>query len=672
DVAGNVEATTTVTVLLDTLHPDAVIDSPAPGTVTSATVSPSWHSTDPSATTQATLNGSPFSPGSTVATDGVYTLVVTATDQAGNETSASVGFEIDATSPDVAITPSPLAPTGLNGWYATSPVFAEIASGDYTALSLYSLVGESGPWSVYLSPVALSSEGTNTIWAYAVDTVGNASAVTSLSVRTDTLGTETTSDIDEAWQRGPVTVTLSENTDGLAPATTFYRLDSGEPTTYTAPFAVSTEGTTSVEYWSVDEAGNTEIHTTKVVSVDTVAPVTSYTPSATWSTEPFDITLSREDTTSGLFETYFAWDGAAVSTYTAPLAALEGAHELSYYSVDVAGNVEATTTVTVLLDTVAPLTTSDTVSTYLNTATVNLTSADLDSGVQYTRWRLDGGIWNTGTTVTTSTAGAHTLEFYSLDNAGNIEITKAASFTVMTRFEQADPLLVYNKTWALQTHATYFSGGTHRIVNEPAASVIAAFTGTRIDWISTTAPDYGIARVTLDGGTPFDVDMYSATHQRKQTVWSASGLSPGAHTLRIEWTGRKNAASTLTYIAIDALDVDGSLVVVDLTAPVSTLTADPTWSQGPVEFTLTATDTITAVAHSYYKLNGGETQTYTSPVSVSSEGVTTIAYWSVDVRGNTETMRNATVRVDDTAPVTTSDIDEAWQTGPVTATLSET
>jgi hypothetical protein len=41
-------------------------------------------------------------------------------------------------------------------------------------------------------------------------------------------------------------------------------------------------------------------------------------------------------------------------------------------------------------------------------------------------------------------------------------------------------------------------------------------------------------------------------------VWSAT-LPAGVHTVKIEWTGTKNSASTGTYINTDAFDVIGTL-----------------------------------------------------------------------------------------------------------------
>ena len=85
-----------------------------------------------------------------------------------------------------------------------------------------------------------------------------------------------------------------------------------------------------------------------------------------------------------------------------------------------------------------------------------------------------------------------------------------------------------------------------------------AFTGTRLDWIGTKATNYGIAKVTVDGGAPIDVDLY-ATFAFKQKIWSTGTLADGAHIVKVEWTGTKNASSSGTYFNVDAFDVLGTL-----------------------------------------------------------------------------------------------------------------
>lgn len=48
------------------------------------------------------------------------------------------------------------------------------------------------------------------------------------------------------------------------------------------------------------------------------------------------------------------------------------------------------------------------------------------SGCKETKYRVDGGTWQTGNSVNITTDGDHAIEFYSIDNAGNIEAPKSA------------------------------------------------------------------------------------------------------------------------------------------------------------------------------------------------------------------------------------------------------
>ena len=85
------------------------------------------------------------------------------------------------------------------------------------------------------------------------------------------------------------------------------------------------------------------------------------------------------------------------------------------------------------------------------------------------------------------------------------------------------------------------------------------FVGSYLSWIAKKSPVYGKAKVTLDGGTPVVVDLYTAKEVWKQKVWETKTLVPGTHTVKIEWTGTKNSAATDTNIGVDAFDVIGVL-----------------------------------------------------------------------------------------------------------------
>ncbi len=174
------------------------------------------------------------------------------------------------------------------------------------------------------------------------------------------------------------------------------------------------------------------------IASDTVAPVTT----ADLTAAPAGIiSLVATDTGVGVDVTYFTLDGGDLSVGTQVLAATEGTHTVQYWSTDTAANVETTNTAIFYVDRTAPLTTSDALPSYAGTATIGLSAADEagGSGVAATWFRMDGGVDTTGSVVITDAIGAHTLEFWSVDNAGNVEATQTATFTVTDALVMLEP-----------------------------------------------------------------------------------------------------------------------------------------------------------------------------------------------------------------------------------------
>jgi hypothetical protein len=128
----------------------------------------------------------------------------------------------------------------------------------------------------------------------------------------------------------------------------------------------------------------------------------------------------------------------------------------------------------------------------------------------------------------------------------------------LTRFEQTDPDLAYAGYWDTLTNPLA-SGGSFGCGEYTGASVTVEFTGKYLSWITKKHPNYGMARVTLDGGDPVMVDLYDANEIWQQKVWETGILPNGSHTVLIEWTGEKNPSSGATVIGLDALDVWGAL-----------------------------------------------------------------------------------------------------------------
>jgi murein DD-endopeptidase MepM/ murein hydrolase activator NlpD len=143
----------------------------------------------------------------------------------------------------------------------------------------------------------------------------------------------------------------------------------------------------------------------------------------------------------------------------------------------------------------------------------------------------------------------------ALDVKGNLVDPPATA--ALTRYEQTNAKIAYKGTWLTFT-ASGASGGSYKYADS-AASATVRFTGTRLDWIATKGYTQGKAAVSLDGGSPVVVDLYSPTTLRQVKVWSTGLVALGPHTLTITWLGQRSVAAGGTRVNLDALDVVGAL-----------------------------------------------------------------------------------------------------------------
>ncbi|MGH8245096.1 MAG: Ig-like domain-containing protein [Gammaproteobacteria bacterium] len=129
--------------------------------------------------------------------------------------------------------------------------------------------------------------------------------------------------------------------------------------------------------------------------------------------------------------------------------------------------------------------------------------------------------------------------------------------TLGTRFEESDWSVAYTGNWNRKNQNHAWSHGTVATSNAPGSQATFTFTGTSVSWIGRRGPGDAIARVYLDGAFVADVDNYAPTEGLQDTLFTATGLVYGSHTLTIEVTGRANPATTLAYpwVIVDAFDV---------------------------------------------------------------------------------------------------------------------
>jgi len=140
-----------------------------------------------------------------------------------------------------------------------------------------------------------------------------------------------------------------------------------------------------------------------------------------------------------------------------------------------------------------------------------------------------------------------------------IDAADVVGALTQAHYEQDSPKLLYEGTWSPASGAD-LSAGTYKYSTSADAAVNIAFSGTGFTWYTAKGPYNGKATVVLDNGTPVEVDLYAATTAYQQGVWSASGLAAGPHTVRIQPTGTKNAASTNYFVGVDGMDVTAGTI----------------------------------------------------------------------------------------------------------------
>jgi len=408
DVAGNVEATQTVQVRIDKTAP-TISHSFTPSGYNDAT----WTNGDVTVTFSCADQG-----GSNVAactapvnatTEGSHTVTGTATDGAGNTATDSASVFIDKTAPSIGATAN--GSRNDAGWY-NHDVTVTFSAND----ELSGVVDAPGP-------VVLHEGADQSVSRTVHDAAGNAASAGVSHINVDTTDPVLTASFAEGWHTGDVEVDWS-CTDALSGVATGPADDT-----------VTGEGDNLSSTAScTDEAGNTATKTVTGIRIDRHAPTTTssvaQTPVNGWYDGDVTVTLLGSDNLSGIAATYYTVDGGARQTYSAPFSVGEGQHQVRFWSIDGAGNVETVGAPLVLdVDKTAPTTkvinpiSPDTGWFVTSGIPVAFDAMDGGSGVAATWYSIDGGTaqrYGQPFTQDLST-GAHTIAYWSVDLAGNVE-----------------------------------------------------------------------------------------------------------------------------------------------------------------------------------------------------------------------------------------------------------
>jgi hypothetical protein len=155
-----------------------------------------------------------------------------------------------------------------------------------------------------------------------------------------------------------------------------------------------------------------------------------------------------------------------------------------------------------------------------------------------------GGVTGTGGDDSAGASGAGGM---AACMTREISLNDSATGTGMDEFD-------FQGAWSMSSAPEKWAGDDH-YTDTADASVTLRFEGERAALHAATASHHGIALVSVDGGAASDVDLYSATRADDVEVWHSEALGSGVHVLVLRASGRQNASSSGTTIAVDRVVV---------------------------------------------------------------------------------------------------------------------
>jgi hypothetical protein len=277
---------------------------------------------------------------------------------------------------------------------------------------------------------------------------------------------------------------------------------------------------------------------------------------------------------------------------------------------DVAGNTTTATSSPVNIDKTAPATgISGTSNNWVNgSVSVTLSPTDNLSGVASTSYTVDGGAAQTGTSLTLSAEGDHTVTFFSTDKAGNAETAQTA----------------------------------HIKIDKTAPTIKHSFTPLSYEDGAWTNQDVKVTFECADQGS----GVASCTAPVTKT---AEGKDQ-----QVVGTATDNAGNSATNTAVVSIDKTGP----SITAQADRAPNTAGWYDDDVTVSFDATDALSGVASKTADKVLGE------GANQSASGTAT------DAAGNSASASATGINVDKAKPVLTASFADGWHTGDVTVSWS--
>ena len=662
--------------LLGSASDSVYVDSQPPRRSVSLSHGSGWHTGEgPTTLTWGAANdgqgvgaASEATPASeTFTEEGSYSRSATATDLLGNTGSTYAWVGIDRTKPTATAAATPSA--SASGWHR----------GD-VRVGLEATDATSGPdgvtWSIDGGPkqyrwnrthqLTVTDEGTTRVTYTAVDRAELESDPQTLEVRIDRTPPAAEATIpepgDAGWHADSTTVSLSASDIGGSDVSRLvYELDGVEHSAEGDATQIElTEGSHTITYRAIDNAGNESAAQSATVNVDGTDPTVTAAvvpePVAPgWHAGDAAVELTAADTGGSRVESIM-WGAegerkgtVAGDRVTVPVTA-EGVTEVRFRAKDRAGNISEIQTQLVRIDRTGPqaeVVVKPAGDAWSATdATIELSAADGDgAGVRSLTYRVGSGepqtVEGASTTVPVTTEGSTNVTYWATDIVGNA----GASRSAVVRVDKTDPTVTATPDRAPNAHGWY-----------------------RAD-----------VEVKLDaadlGGSSLSALRWSADDGDEQTSENGTATVPVT----------REGTTTIRYVAVDGAGnrKDGSLEVrLDRTDPSVTATPDAPanaagWHKADLSVALDAADGGSGIDGFAKGATGADAQDaaavdgVSASVAIDEEGQTVVV-WSASDRAGNDMSGSLPVKLDKTAPVSTLTLSSpanaaGWHPGDVTA-----
>ncbi|MBU2574156.1 MAG: hypothetical protein KKH28_08790 [Elusimicrobia bacterium] len=439
-----------------------------------------------------------------------------------------------------------------------------------------------------------------------------------------------------------------------------YGFDGGAQLLYSSILPVSGlgEGRHALDYYSVDNLGNTEAAKTFAFITDFTPPVSAFVRVAGPAyleyvsiAAVFGLTAADPgELASGPKEISYAINSGQVLTSPLKfsLAGADGGYTIAYRSRDNVDNLEVELSSAVFLDATAPLSALNVIggrqyagaapgSFYASLDTeFGFTSEDPvagggAAGVKTTDYRVEGtgysGEEQTYSAAFGLTEGIRTLSYYAKDNVNNTEVVRSTQIYVddtapVTSFNISEPLYIKDGVRYITPASELTFAAADPVMNEVSAGVnrieVSVDGGAYVKYV--TALKFAEGRHTIKYRVIDNVGNTEAERilevQSDNTPpisnWSVAGG---------EWIARENKfyLNTLGSIALESSD------------PVVNAVAS-------------------GVEGIYYGIDAGLADKYAAPVGLA-EGIRSLNFRAIDNVGNAEVVKSTVIHVDGTKPV---------------------